>query len=70
MRFGCIALVFVDKVVGGNEIVRIIIILEVFGEFAVSDKISILRYLKDEEDTIYRCKLSSMDKLENTGKHE
>ena len=35
-----------------------------------SDKISILRYLKDEEDTMYRCKLSSMDKLENTGKHE
>ena len=36
----------------------------------VADKISILRYLKDEEDTIYRCKLSSMDTLENTGKHE
>ena len=36
----------------------------------VSDKISILRYLKDEVDTMYRCKLPSMDKLENTGKHE
>ena len=35
-----------------------------------ADKISILRYLKDEEDTICRCKLSSMDTLENTGKHE
>ena len=29
------------------------------------DKISILRYLKDEEDMMYPCKLSSMDKLEN-----
>jgi len=35
-----------------------------------SDKISILRYLKDDEDMMHRCKLSSMDKLENTGKHE
>ena len=36
----------------------------------ILDKISILRYLEDEEATMYRCKLSSMDKLENTGKHE
>ena len=35
-----------------------------------SDKISILRYLKDDEDTMHRCILSSMDKIENTGKRE
>ena len=35
-----------------------------------SDKISILRYLKDDEDTMQRCILSSMNKIENTGKHE
>ena len=41
-----------------------------FPAIAIVDKISILRYLEDEEDTMYRCKLSSMDKLENTGKRE
>ena len=40
------------------------------GVGTTDDKISILRYLKDDEDTMHRCKLSSMDKLENTGKCE
>ena len=43
---------------------------KMYAFFVEGDKISILRYLKDEEDTMHRCKLSSMDKLENTGKHE
>ena len=35
------------------------------------DKITILRYLEDdEEDMMNRCKLSYMDKLENTEKRE
>ena len=46
------------------------VLASVFFAARVRDKISILRDLKDEEDTMCRCKLSSMDTLENTGKHE
>ena len=48
LRLGCIALVFVDKVVGGNEIVSIIIVpfggrvLKVFGEFAILAMVALM----------------------------